>query len=258
MIDRKVILSLLAHPDDAEFLCAGTLALLHDRGWEVHIATMTAGDCGSARHGREEISRIRRAEGAESAAILDGQYHCLECEDVFITYDKPTLLKAIEVVRKVKPTIVFALSPQDYSHDHEKTSEIAQAACFAAGAPNVATAGVEAFGPIPYLYYLDAVDGVDRFGDEIAPSVVVDITATMETKEKMLCCHDSQRSWLKSHHGIDEYVIAMKRQSKKRGELIGVACGEGFRQHLGHSYPGDNILKAQLGDLVCEITLSDN
>ena len=253
MSDRKVVLSLLAHPDDAEFLCAGTLALLHEKGWEVHIATMTPGDCGSVRHGREEISRIRKGEGAESAAVLNGQYHCMECEDVFVTYDKPTLLKAIEVVRKVGPTIVFALSPRDYSHDHEKASEVAQAACFAAGVPNVATSGVEAFGPIPYLYYLDAVDGVDRFGNEIAPSMVVDITAAMETKEKMLCCHDSQRSWLKSHHGIDEYVIAMKRLSKKRGELVGVEYGEGFRQHLGHSYPGDNILKAQLGDLVCEM-----
>ncbi len=253
MSDRKVVLSLLAHPDDAEFLCAGTLALLHEKGWEVHIATLTPGDCGSARHGREEISRIRRGEGVESAAVLDGQYHCLEREDVFITYDKPTLLKAIEVVRKVGPTIVFALSPQDYSHDHEKSSEVAQAACFAAGVPNVATADVRAFEPIPYLYYLDAVDGVDRFGNAIAPSMVVDITSAMATKEKMLCCHDSQRSWLKSHHGIDEYVIVMKRLSKKRGELVGVEYGEGFRQHLGHSYPGDNILKAQLGDLVSEI-----
>jgi len=244
---------LLAHPDDAEFLCAGTLALLHERGWEVHIATMTPGDCGSMRHSRDEISRIRRAEAAESAAVLDGRYHCLECEDAFIVYDKPTLLKAIEVVRRVGPTIVFALSPQDYSHDHEKASEVAQAACFAAGVPNIAIDGVELLGSIPYLYYLDAVDGVDRFGNGIAPSIVVDITAVMETKEKMLCCHDSQRSWLKSHHGIDEYVIAMKRLSKERGRLIGLEYGEGFRQHLGHSYPRENILKSELGDLVFEL-----
>jgi len=32
MSDHKVVLSLLAHPDDAEFLCAGTLALLHAKG----------------------------------------------------------------------------------------------------------------------------------------------------------------------------------------------------------------------------------
>ena len=48
MQDSKVVLSLLAHPDDAEFMCVGTLALLKQKGWQVHLATMTAGDCGSA------------------------------------------------------------------------------------------------------------------------------------------------------------------------------------------------------------------
>ena len=44
-----VALSLLAHPDDAEFLCAGSLIrLARAHGWQVHVASMTAGDCGSA------------------------------------------------------------------------------------------------------------------------------------------------------------------------------------------------------------------
>jgi len=41
------VLALFAHPDDAEFLCAGTLALLAARGATIHMATLTAGDCGS-------------------------------------------------------------------------------------------------------------------------------------------------------------------------------------------------------------------
>ncbi len=253
MVERKVILSLLAHPDDAEFLCAGTLALLRRKGWEIHIATMTPGDCGSVEYGREEIGRIRRGEGAKSAELLDGSFHCLECEDVFITYDKATLLKAIEVLRKVRPSVVFALSPRDYSLDHEMASKVAQAATFAGGIPNVAISGVEAFEPVPYLYYLDPVDGVDRFGNSIAPSIVVDISAEMETKERMLCCHASQRNWLMAHHGVDEYVNSMKAFSEKRGGLIGKKYGEGFRQHLGHCYPSDDILKSELGDVVYEI-----
>ena len=61
----KVVLGVFAHPDDAEFLCAGTLLrLARERGWQVHIATMTPGDCGSAELPPGEISRIRRAEGA--------------------------------------------------------------------------------------------------------------------------------------------------------------------------------------------------
>jgi hypothetical protein len=71
----------------------------------------------------------------------------------------------------------------------------------------------------------------------------------MQTKEEMLCCHQSQRNWLLKHHGMDNYVISMKKLGEKRGEQIGSRFAEGFRQHLGHAYPQDNILKAELGDL---------
>ena len=249
---RKVVLSLGAHPDDAEFLCAGTLALLHQKGWEIHIATMAPGDCGTVQYSREEISQIRKAEAAKSAALLDGSYHCCECGDIFILYDRPSLLKAIELVRKVKPTIVITTSPSDYMVDHEMASKLALTACFAGGVVNVETPGAEPFEPIPYLYYMDAVEQKDRFGAEVRPGMIVDISSVMDTKEKMLCCHESQRHWLMTHHGMDEYVNMMKKSDQKRGREIGVAFGEGFRQHLGHAYPQDNILKAELGSLVHE------
>ena len=59
---NAVALAILAHPDDAEFLCAGTLTRLRkDKGWAIHIASMTPGDCGSAELPPDEISRVRRA-----------------------------------------------------------------------------------------------------------------------------------------------------------------------------------------------------
>ncbi len=250
---RKTVLSLGAHPDDAEFLCAGTLALLHQKGWEIHIATMAPGDCGTVQYSREEISRIRKAEAAKSASLLDGTYHCCECGDIFILYDRPSLLKAIEVVRKVKPAIVFTTSPLDYMVDHEMASKLAQTACFACGVVNVETPGAEPFEPIPHLYYMDAVEHKNNFGAEIKPGMIVDISNVMDTKEKMLCCHESQRHWLMTHHGMDEYVSMMKKSDQKRGREIGSRFAEGFRQHLGHAYPQDNILKAELGDLVHDL-----
>lgn len=250
--DDKTVLGLFAHPDDAEFMCAGTLALLHKEGWDIHIATMAPGDCGSAEYSREEISRIRKAEAANSVKVLDGSYYCLECSDVFIIYDKPTLLKAIELLRKVHPTIVFTPSPSDYFVDHEDTSRLVWTACFACGIPNIEIAGVEPFEPVPYLYYMDPVEGKDKFGDDIEPGIFVDITSVIETKERMLCCHESQRNWLLTHHGMDEYVISMKRFSQHRGKQINTNYAEGFRQHLGHAFPQDNILKSVLGDLVRE------
>jgi len=250
MADEKTVLSFGAHPDDAEFMCAGTLALLHKRGWEIHISTMTPGDCGTVEYSREQISRIRKAEAAKSAGLLDGTYHCLECDDAFIMYDRPTLLKAIELVRRVRPTIVFTLSPSDYMVDHETAGRLAQTACFACGVVNIETAGAEPFEPVPYLYYMDPVEGKDNFGTEVKASTIVDITGVMDTKEKMLCCHESQRNWLLKHHGIDDYVVSMNKLGQKRGEGIDCGFAEGFRQHLGHAYPQDNILKSELGELV--------
>jgi len=250
MASPKTVLSLGAHPDDAEFMCAGTLALLHKKGWQVYIATMTPGDCGTVEYSREEISRIRKAEAAKSASLLDGSYYCLECDDIFIMYDRPTLLKAIELVRKVRPTIVFTTSPSDYMVDHEMAGRIAQTACFACGVVNIETAGAEPFEPVPYLYYMDPVEGKDNFGVDIKASMIVDITGAMNIKKKMLCCHESQRNWLLTHHGIDDYVISMKALAEKRGREINSRFAEGFRQHLGHAYPQDNILKSELGDLV--------
>jgi len=250
MTDNNIALSIGAHPDDAEFLCAGTLALLHERGWQIHIATMTPGDCGTIEYSREEISRIRKAEATKGVALLDGTYHCLECDDALIMYDRPTLLKAVALVRRVQPKIVFALSPSDYMVDHEMASKLAQSACFCCGLVNLETPGAEPFEPVPHLYYVDAVEGKDKFGTAVEPGIVVDISQAMETKEKMLCCHESQRNWLLAHHGVDEYTDQMKKLGRKRGSAIGVDFAEGFRQHLGHAYPQDDLLKAELGDLV--------
>src|SRR5579864_4370352 len=85
----NIVLSTLAHPDDAEFLCAGAMIrLVKENGWQAHIASMTPGDCGSAELPAEEISRIRRAEGACAAELLGGSYSCLEERDLLIRYNE--------------------------------------------------------------------------------------------------------------------------------------------------------------------------
>lgn len=250
MDNKKTVLAIVAHPDDAEFTCAGTLALLKERGWHIEMATMTAGDCGSAEHSREEISEIRKKEAASAAKIIDADYHCLECDDIFLMYDRVTLLKTISLIRKVRPKIVLTMSPSCYMVDHETTSLLAQTACFSAGIKNIKTDDNPPYHFIPYLYYVDPMEGKDKFGREIQASTIINISGVMDIKEKMLKSHKSQQSWLMAHNGMDEYTLTMKGLSEKRGAEISTKYAEGFRQHLGHAYPQENILKHELGDLV--------
>ena len=82
------LLVVMAHPDDAEILVGGTLFHLKDRGWELGIVTMTAGDCGSATMGRQEIARIRYAEAQAAAAYLGASYACAGLMDVEVIYQR--------------------------------------------------------------------------------------------------------------------------------------------------------------------------
>jgi LmbE family N-acetylglucosaminyl deacetylase len=167
-----------------------------------------------------------------------------------ITYDAQTIRRAIEAVRLANPFLVMTHSPSDYMVDHEMTSRLVRAACFAAPAPNAVTEARSAAPPlagVPYLYYADPLEGKDIFGRPVVPGFYIDISDVIELKQKMLACHASQREWLLRQHGIDHYIDSMKEWSARRGAEIGVSYAEGFRQHLGHAYPQDNRLAELLG-----------
>jgi LmbE family N-acetylglucosaminyl deacetylase len=246
-VDRPRVLTLMAHPDDAEFLCAGTLIRLAAAGWEVHIATLTPGDCGTMSEDPWAISARRTAEAAAAAGLIGATYHCLDERDALVVYDKPTLRKCLDLFRRVAPQLVFTHSPLDYMMDHVVVSQLGRGASFAYGAPNVSTLPRREGSRVPHLYYCDALDGVDPLGNRIAPSVLVDIGGQLEKKAQMLACHASQREWLRAHHGTDEYIDAMRRHAALRGREAGVAAAEAFVQHRGHAYPKDDLLGELFG-----------
>lgn len=239
------ILAIHAHPDDVEFQCAGTLALLKEKGAQITIVTMTPGDCGSAEMNSDEISATRRAEARAAADLLGADYHCLEFRDLSIVHDNPSRQRVTELLRRVRPDIVLTAPPVDYMSDHEVTSRLVRDACFNASVPNYRTNQWDPAPPagkIPHLYYVDAIEGMDWFGNPILPQFIVDTTATFDLKLNMLACHASQRNWLRKQHGIDEYLDGCRRWSEKRGAEIGAQHGEAFRQHMGHPHPHDNLL----------------
>ena len=238
-----------AHPDDAEILAGGTLALLAQAGNPVTIVSMTPGDCGSTEYDADEIARIRRGEAASAAKRIGAQYACAEFRDMAIFNDDASRRRVTELLRGLKPELVLTASPADYHCDHEATSILVRDACFGASAPNYKTNGdgAAALPAIPHLYFVDSVGGVNRFGALIEPDFFVDVRSTFEIKKEMLAMHASQREWLRRQHGIDDYIMTMEEWTRTRGRLAGVEYAEGFRRYPGHPYPQSPLLEQSLG-----------
>lgn len=245
---RRVALTLLAHPDDAEILCAGTLIRLAEAGWEIHIATVANGDCGTTMYSREEIARIRKAEGIAGAACISATYHCLEEPDLNVVYSKETIRKTLDLFRAVAPTLLFTHPRHDYMIDHEQTHLLARGAAFGYGAPNSSALPLLEGSAIPWLYYSDPVGATDPYtGEVVTPSTYVDVAAQIDRKAEMLACHASQREWLRAHHGMDEYIDAMRRHNADRGREVGAKFVEAFTMHRGHPFPQTDLLAELFG-----------
>jgi len=238
----------MAHPDDAEFSCAGTLVKLSALGWKVHIATASPGDCGSPYLPADEIAAIRRAEATAAAATIGAVYHCLEERDVNVIFSHEANRKAIDLFRQVNPKLVFTHPRLDYMLDHEQTHLLARSAAFSFPIPNASPLPLPERSEIPYLYYVDPLEGRDPYtGETVESTTLIDISDVLDRKADMLACHASQREWLRSHHGNDEYIESMRRRAAVRGAEMGTTAAEGFIQHRGPVFPQDDLLGQILG-----------
>ena len=255
MPHSKTALATAAHPDDVEFMMAGTLALLADAGYECHIFTIGNGNCGTASHSQDEIVRIRGQEGHDAAAVIGATYHEGLVNDIEIFYEEQLLRRVTAVVREVQPEIVLTQSPQDYMEDHQNSSRLTVSACFCRGMRNwISHPYVAPTMQDVYLYHCQPVGNVSPLREPIAPAMIVDVTEKIDVKEEMLRRHASQKEWLDVSQGMDAYLISMREGCEAMGKLAPtpVAYGEGFRQHLhvGHSAQDCDKLSEVLGDKV--------
>jgi N-acetylglucosamine malate deacetylase 1 len=257
--ETRSVLAVGAHPDDVEIMCSGILFALRQFGYEIHVASLTLGDCGSVEYSAIEISKIRQNEAQKACEVLGATYHHTGFSDLCIFNDDASNRRVTALLRKINPWIVITHSPQDYMSDHEMTSLLVRNACFYASIPNYETKDLTDAAPtsaIPYLYYAQPIENIDLFGKKITPQFYVNISSLMPQKIEMLSCHESQRNWLREHHGIDEYVESVRRWSASLAERATqisdkpINYVEAFRQHCGHAYPKDNFLAALLKENV--------
>jgi LmbE family N-acetylglucosaminyl deacetylase len=254
---KPSVLAVMAHPDDVEFVAAGTMLRLAEAGWELHYLNVSAGDCGSMTTGREETARIRAGEGRAAAAILGATFHESLAHDMLIFYGEELLRRVAAVVRRARPRIVLTHSPNDYMEDHTNTSRLAVSAAFVRGMPNFETIPPVA----PYeggttVYHAMPHGLRDGMRQAVRPDLFVDVTDVRGTKRRALAAHVSQKAWLDSTQGMGSYLDAAEEMSREVGRMSGRwDHAEGWRRHLhlGFTTNDEDPLADALGELCLRI-----
>jgi LmbE family N-acetylglucosaminyl deacetylase len=223
--DDERILAVMAHPDDAELLCAGTLARARSEGAEVGICVMCNGDKGvPSGQTIENLSEVRRSEMADAAKCLQAKVFWLDCADGALFDTLENRRKLIEIYRQYSPTLVIAHDLCDYHPDHRAASVLAEAATWFCASKGHVTASPAMASP-PALWLADTLN-MSGFH----PQFFVDVSAQLEIKKQMLGCHRSQLQRGKDGD-FAPLMDLMLRQATTRGAQSGVAAAEAFRTH---------------------------
>lgn len=250
MTNRQAAIAIAAHPDDIEFLMAGTLLRLKEVGYEIHYMNVANGCCGTTQYDAETITAMRREEGQQAAAALGATFHESISNDLEIFYNESLLRKIAAVIRQVAPRIVLTHSPTDYMEDHTNTCRLAVTAAFSRGMPNfrVTPDRPPVEGPVT-VYHAQPYSNHDPLRQQVVPELFVDVTDLQEAKRQALACHVSQKQWLDESQGLDSYLHALSELDREVGQLSAqFEFAEGWRRrlHLGFCGPDDDPLREAL------------
>lgn len=227
------ILAAVAHPDDIEFVMAGTLLLLADKGCHIHMWNLANGCCGSSQLDPVSTSKVRLQEAKAAAEWIGATYHPPLFRDMEIFYDKPSLARVAAVIRIIKPDIILTHSPSDYMEDHQNTSRLVVSGAFSRGMPNFPTEPAQkSWDKSVAIYHALPHGGEDTLRQPVPAHFHVDIEPVLTRKRHMLACHASQKEWLDQTQGMDAFLDAMEAMGRDAGHQSGrFKIAEGWRQH---------------------------
>lgn len=238
------VLAVFAHPDDIEFVAAGTLLLLKDQGWEIHYMNLANGCCGSTTTSPEETAAIREQESRRAAALLGATYYPPICNDLEIEYTQNHIRQVCAVIRTARPTILLTHAPWDYMEDHMETCRIVLTAAFARGAPNYpATPACQAWDGDVAIYHAQPHGNRDPLGNWVNPHQAIGIDSVIDRKLAMLKQHQSQQAWLQASQGLNSYCQTMLDLGEELAKRSQLPCryAEGWRRHLHLGYASQDI-----------------
>ena len=191
------VLVVLAHPDDPEFFCGGTLAAWVRAGHLVSYCLLTCGDKGSDDRdlSSEALCENRQVEQRAAAKVIGVEHvRFLSHEDGYLVPDLQLRREITRVIRQEKPDVLVTCDPRTLffgtyriNHpDHRAAGQAALDAVFPASGN--------------HRYFADLLDeGLQpHFPSEIwisltnDPDVIVDVTDLWEVKTSALLEHRSQ------------------------------------------------------------------
>jgi LmbE family N-acetylglucosaminyl deacetylase len=223
-------MTIFAHPDDAEFCCAGTLALWARQGTEITMVIITDASKGSDDRSitDQQLAAMRVTEQDRAAAVLGvTRVVRLGYEDGVL---QPTITlrrDLARVVRQCRPEIVITMDPDirfggDFyiNHpDHRAAGEAALYGIFPAAGnhrfyPELLAEGLE-----PHTVREVWAEGMS--GGPV--SVYVDVTQTMEAKLTALAAHVGQ-------FAIGDVEPFVRQWTEEMGSKVGVPFAEAYRK----------------------------
>ncbi|KPL25388.1 MAG: hypothetical protein AMJ93_00380 [Anaerolineae bacterium SM23_84] len=219
---------IMAHPDDAEFTCAGTVARWVGEGWQLTYVICTDGSRGSndPQMPPERMAPIRRAEQLAAARILGVQTVVfLEYEDGILEPSLRLRRDLTRLIRLHRPDIVICPDPTRHFHrnvyvnhpDHRAAGEAALYAVFPSACTRFVFRELLDEGLEPHRVHEIYLYGAPE------PDSYVDITQTVELKIQALRAHRSQVS--------PEYAEARLRDwNAEVGRRYGVPYAEEYRR----------------------------
>lgn len=251
--EAKSALAVFAHPDDIEFVAAGTLLLLKEKGWGIHYLNLSGGDLGSLEHNREETRAIRIREGKDGAAILGANFYDPVSFDLQILYDLDLIRQIGAVIRRANPDIILTHALSDYMTDHENTARVTLSAAFVKGMNNYETDPPEPAVSKDVTVYHAMPHGLRTpMRHRVRAGLYINTTSVHATKREALAAHKSQKDFLDATQGMDSYLVTMDELSNQVGKLSGkFEYAEGWRRHLHLGFSGEekDPLAAALADM---------
>jgi LmbE family N-acetylglucosaminyl deacetylase len=235
--DRKTALVVVAHPDDAEFGCGGTIAAWANEGWQVTLVICTDGSSGGpdeATDVRTELRRqltVTRKQEQDAAAKALGLH-----EVVFLDHPDgelaPTLELRREIVRQIRRTRAYRVVCQSpdrvwepqymigrFHPDHLAAAQATMAAVYPAAQNPWDFPELMAEGFLPSRVKELYIVGAPLINH------AVDISGTIEQKIAALACHVSQL-------GADQTELAkrMRTWAAERGQPYNLPMAETFHR----------------------------